>query len=375
MKETVNKKSENEIKENDETTKVDVKKSNQLMKLAICFIIGIGILLLILNGCKTIDMEKVGVKASYDTELIKDVSNLEKKEKAETKEQELNSKENEDEEKVGFTEEQRNLIPIIEPPETVVVGEVSSSTTITGGQALKQSYKDNKVPPRYRDGKLMGWLYRENKIYEVHTQIFRTTIIKLEPGEEMAEVPYISEPDVWRISRGIGYTDGIPTQLLMVKPDYSGLTSTLIIVTKKRIYQIELSSNWDHYMPVCQWVYENDITEAISWMTYQKEQEEKIIEEKKAQELAKKKAFTSYDYKISYGKKPVWCPIGVYDDGQKTYIILDEKCLAMNLPAVFNKNKEIINFNVDKNLIIIPQLIEKVTLQSGKEKVKIYKKK
>ena len=60
---------------------------------------------------------------------------------------------------------------------------------------------------------------------------------------------------------------------------------------------------------------------------------------------------------------------------EDAYIILDEKCLNMTLPAVFNKNKEIINFNVDKNKIIINQLIEKVTLKLGKDKVKVMKKK
>ena len=67
--------------------------------------------------------------------------------------------------------------------------------------------------------------------------------------------------------------------------------------------------------------------------------------------------------------------MGAYDDGQHTYIILDEKCLNMTLPAVFNQKKEIINFNVDKNKIVINNLIEKVTLKLGKQKVTVIKKK
>lgn len=320
--------------------------------------------------CKTIDMEKVGLKADYDQ------GGLEEVDEPVTEETKI-ERTDENGVIIGFTEEQKTKIPVIEPPETITLDikqqhRPSDTGIYEGASALQRNYKDIKVPPKYREGKLVGWLYRDNKIYEVHTQVFRTTMIKLEPGEEMVEVPYISEPDVWRISRGIGYTDGIPTQLIMIKPDYSGLTSTFIVVTNKRIYQIELSSYWDHYMPVCQWVYENDIRDTVAWLEYQEKQKE---ERKKQEELTAKKVYTSYDYKVTYIKKPLWCPIAVYDDGQKTYIVLDENCLNMELPAIFNKRNEIINYNVDKNKIIINQLIEKCTLKIGNQKVTVEKKK
>ena len=356
-------------------TKLDFK----FVFFGICFVLAAIFFMFVFQSCKTVDLEKNGVKADYD--LPKTESAEETAEKKET-EKKVSPENNEEdtEEKVGFTDEQKKLIPVIEPPETIFIdknkqNKPADSGIYEGAAALKRNYKDQKVPPKYRDGKLVGWLFRENKIYEVHTQVFRTTIIKLEPGEEMVEVPYISEPDVWRISRGVGYVDGIPTQYLMVKPDYSGLTSTFIIITNKRLYQLELSSYWDHYMPICQWIYENDIRDTVSWLTFQKEQEQRKAEEQKKKDLEAKRDYTSYDYKIKYWKKPVWCPIGAYDDGQKTYIILDEKCLNMTLPAVFNKRKEIINFNVDKNKIIINQLVEKITLKIGHEKVTVIKKK
>lgn len=335
-------------------------------------------------GCKTIDMEKEGLRADYDvvssTDETPEATTEESEDTEKTDEKPKAEEEKTEEPKIGFTEEQKKLIPVIESPETLKIDREKQNRpqdtgTYEGRTALQKNLKSQKVPPKFRDGKLMGWLYRDNKIYEVHTQVFRTTMIKLEPGEEMVEVPYLSEPDVWRLSRGVGYTDGIPTQLLMIKPDYAGLTTSFIIVTNKRIYQIELSSYWDHYMPVCQWVYENDIRDAVSWIEFQEEQRIKKEEAKKQEELKAKQKTTSYDYKISYFKKPIWCPIAVYDDGQKTYFVLDERCLNMELPAVFNKNNQILNFNVDKNKIVINQLIEKATLKLGSQKVKVIKKK
>lgn len=369
----------NNKEEKKETEKEKSKLDFKFVFFGICFILVLIFFSFLVQGCATVDLEKEGLRADYDvqkTEEVKEES--ENKEEAAEERQTENEEENSD--RVGFTEEQRKLIPVIEPPETVFIDKSKQSKPADAGiyegaTALKKNYKDQKVPPKYREGKLVGWLYRENKIYEVHTQVFRTTIIQLEPGEEMVEVPYISEPDVWRISRGVGYKEGIPTQYLMIKPDYSGLTSTFIIITNKRLYQLELSSYWDHYMPICQWVYENDIRDTVSWLQFQKEQEIKKEEEKKKKELEAKRNFTSYDYIIKYRKRPVWCPVSVYDDGQHTYIILDDRVLNMSMPAVFNERKEIINFNVDKNKIIINQLIEKVTLKLGHQKVTVIKKK
>ena len=67
-------------------------------------------------------------------------------------------------------------------------------------------------------------------------------------------------------------------------------------------------------------------------------------------------------------------PKRVYDDGRRTYIELNELVLHSESPVLFNKRNERINYRVQKNLIIIDELIEKVTLRRAKEKVVIMKK-
>lgn len=74
-------------------------------------------------------------------------------------------------------------------------------------------------------------------------------------------------------------------------------------------------------------------------------------------------------------KIPTWLPTQVYDDGQRTYIILNSKSLLTEYPAVFNEKNEIINYRVKDNIIIIDNLIEKVTLNLDGKKVTIEKKK
>ena len=86
--------------------------------------------------------------------------------------------------------------------------------------------------------------------------------------------------------------------------------------------------------------------------------------------------FLSFDYKMKYGfKKPEFLPQRVYDDGNKTYIVVDDIVLHKQLPLVFNERNEIVNYSVQKNVFIIPRLINKITLRLGKQKVTIIKKK
>ena len=263
-------------------------------------------------------------------------------------------------------------IVYVEAP-NVISGEVSGEpgAMLEGSNALKEYLKNKTELPKYFDNQLKAWIYKPESIYQVHTQVYHSTIIQLEPGEEMLETPYISEPDVWRISRGVGLKNGLATQFLIVKPDFSGLDSTLIIITNLRVYQMQLKSYKDHYMPYVKWVYNNGIEDLSSWKA------ESAKQNGKGTSAALRAANMSFDYEIRYTKKkkPVWCPTLIYDDGQKTYIVLDEKSLNMETPAVFKHNSDIVNSQVDKNVIILNELIEKVTLKLGWEKVIITKKK
>lgn len=251
-------------------------------------------------------------------------------------------------------------------------GPVENDTKVLSGvDALKQNLEDVIIVPEYKDGRLQGWVYKENAVYKVICKTYHSTMILFEPGEEMVETPYISEPDVWKISRGIGQKDGLPQHHLVIKPDYSGLNSTLIVVTNKRIYQMELESTKTAYMPKVSWVYPRSIQYSESWLRYQ--QNKQLTTEFTGVDPE----LLSFDYKMQHPviNKPTWLPTQVYDDGIKTYIILDNASLLTEYPIVFNERNEIINYRTKDNTIIIDQLIEKVTLRLGKQKVTITKKK
>lgn len=313
-----------------------------------------------LISCKTVDLEP-------------------KNEVVEEKEVELSEIELQNEEiqfQVDELMKENDLEPTFIVVEEPRIHEVSSSenkdTKISGTAAVKQNLEDVTILPEYKDGRLQGWIYRENAVYKVICQTYHSTMILFEPGEEIVETPYISESEVWQISRGIGQKDGLLQHHLVIKPDYDNVSSTLIVVTNKRIYQMELESTKTTYMPRVSWVYPRTIQDSESWIRWQQESRQLTTE------------FTgvdpevlSFDYKMKHPvfNKPTWLPTQVYDDGIKTYIILDNMSLLTEFPVAFNEKDEIMNYRTKENTIIIDQLIEKVTLRVGKQKVIITKKK
>ena len=291
-------------------------------------------------GCKTVDLEELN---NIQTEVVVV----------------------EEQAEVDFSK----AVIFLDSPEVREV-EDKESTTITGQEALIANLKDITVLPEYFDGRLKGWIYKEGSVYQVITQTYHSTLILFEPGEEILETPYVSEPDVWRFSRGIGLKNGVPQHHLLVKPDYSNLNSTLVVVTDRRVYQMELVSTKTTYMPTVQWLYPQTIADGETWKQYQ---EEKLFTE----QGNVRRDQVSFDYKMRHSvfKIPTWLPTQVYDDGQRTYIILNDKSLLTEYPAVFNEKNEIINYRVKDNIIIIDNLIEKVTLNLDGKKVTIEKKK
>lgn len=273
-------------------------------------------------------------------------------------------------------------IVYVSDPEVVYSDDTKNSGStkvLTGTDALVQNLKDTTILPEYEQGKLKAFLYQRQRIYQVHAQTYHTTVIQLEPGESLLEVPYLSEAEVWKLSRGTGILDGKETQYLMLKPDYANLDSTMVIITDRRMYQLQIKSYKNHYMPYVSWVY-NDRPPSLpaeDWTSSSGLTSGGGGKPTELQDIIASSPNLSFDYtwRFSGGEKPYWCPTAVYDDGQSTYIVLDETCLNMEFPAVFRNAKDIVNFDVSRNVITVHGLQNKLTLKLGSQKVTIEKQK
>lgn len=213
-------------------------------------------------------------------------------------------------------------------------------------------------------------------IYQIYCAPYRITDLQLEPGEEIIEQPFCSEPEVWEIGGGISKFNGVDVQHLFLKPSYSKLTTSLIIITNRRVYHLLLKSFAESWMGVVLFNYPvrfqyNDKTSIGSISPLSESTKIETVMEGVSPE------FLSFDYKMSYlGKRKIsWLPKRVYDDGRKTYIVLNEDVMNKKLPGLFDQKNNVINYRVAQNILIIDHLIEKISLKLNKDKVTIEKKK
>lgn len=246
---------------------------------------------------------------------------------------------------------------------------------VTGKEAVTDSLeKAVQTPEQYKKGTFY-YQYDENFVYEIYAQPYHLTDIILEPGEVVIGTPLLSEDEsVWELTAGVAKDaeTGADVQHLFVKPAYSKLDSTLIIITDRRVYNFRLKSFADTHMAMVKFTYPK--TKNV-WAKKIDETDGRSFESNFIN--ITNPEFLSFDYEIKYSifKKPEFLPTRVYDDGKATYIQLDEIVLQKKLPVVFNEKNEIVNYSVKKNVIIIPRLINKVTLRLGNEKVTVVKKK
>jgi type IV secretion system protein VirB9 len=277
------------------------------------------------------------------------------------------------EEELKEIDVERTIIYVDRPVYSPVENEPETAAP-AGEDAVKESNRLSIQIPQEFDNGIMYYAYDETFEYEIHTQPYRTTDIALEPGEQVLEMPFLSEEKVWEIGAGVSRERGLDVQHFFVKPSVTRLTTSMIIITDRRVYHLLLKSFSDRYMVMVRWRYQRTMPFNLKADAMREMQDR--INGVRTDVVTVDPAMLSFDYRMTYSlfKKPLWLPQRVYDDGAKTYIQLDERMLHAESPVMFNHRNERINYRVNKNLIVIDELIEKVTLRRGREKVTIIKK-
>lgn len=341
------------------------------------------------NGCRTIDMEQ-NVK-NGDVELKEGTVQV-----VEKTDDVIPSIEVEEVDEVEFVEEdievsdesaiaQNQLYALdIEPiivPQTryiVVDKEESKHLNLEGRDAVKQSLKDSIVSLKDYVGGVSIFDYDENYQFPIFTKVLKLTTIMLNEDEKMSpeSPPFLSDTERWDVIGDVWQTeDGKERQLIVLKPKFSGLETSMVVMTNKRLYQFILYSTNNDYQPMVKFRYPKE-REFITSKT-------KVAVPTPLQQVIDEVDWdkVSVNYKIvvsANSKKVDWIPQFVYDDGSKTYIIFPEVILQKEMPGVWEGKNEITNYIVDPkvhNMMIINKLVDKVTLKLGNKKIKIIKKK
>ena len=244
----------------------------------------------------------------------------------------------------------------------------------TGLDAVNESQKRSTIKPELYNQGTFFYQFNENLVYEIYAQPYHLTDIILERGEIVTGKPLLSEDEaVWELTAGVSKEplSGEDVQHLFIKPAYSNLDSSLVIITDRRVYHFRLRSFAKNHMAMVKFTYPETKN-----MWAKKKVDDTVAVENDYIRVSNPE-FLSFDYKMKYSmwRKPEFLPKRVYDDGASTYIQVDDIVLQKKLPVIFNEKNEIVNYSVKKNVFVIPRLINMVTLRLGKEKVTVTKKK
>lgn len=324
---------------------------------------------LLFFSCKTLDLEKQVKPEISGDESLKSIED-----EKERNEKELHEYLIQEELKV---QDIAPTVVYVEKPVYVPASDrKENAKRVTGIDAARASQeRATIVPENYKSGTFY-YTYNENFVYEVYAQPYHLTDIILEDGEVVLGNPLLSEDEsVWELTANVAKNPvtGDNIQHLFIKPTYSGLDSSFVIITDRRVYHLRIKSYKDTHMAMVKFTYPN--TRNV-WAKSPNDSIAKGVSIENDYITVTNPEYLSFDYKMKYGfKKPEFLPQRVYDDGNKTYIVVDDIVLHKQLPLVFNERNEIVNYTVQKNVFIVPRLINKITLRLGNQKVTIEKKK
>lgn len=324
---------------------------------------------LLFVSCKTVDLERQTEPRISGDESLKSAED----------EKERNEKEMHEyliQEELKVQDIAPTVVYVEKPVYVPASDKKESAKRVAGIDAARASQeRATIVPENYKSGTFY-YTYNENFVYEVYAQPYHLTDIILEDGEVVLGNPLLSEDEsVWELTANVAKNPvtGDNIQHLFIKPTYSGLDSSFVIITDRRVYHLRIKSYKDTHMAMVKFTYPN--TRNV-WAKSPNDSIAKGVSIENDYITVTNPEYLSFDYKMKYGfKKPEFLPQRVYDDGNKTYIVVDDIVLHKQLPLVFNERNEIVNYTVQKNVFIVPRLINKITLRLGNQKVTIEKKK
>jgi P-type conjugative transfer protein TrbG len=198
----------------------------------------------------------------------------------------------------------------------------------------------------------------------------RVCVIELQPGEKMVGVPQIGDSVRWNISPAMYGTGTEETQIIVLKPQTSGLDTNLLITTDRRAYYIRLISKPDDYVARVAFSYadENDShkwDQQIAAEQAALKRTNKVVEMPAAMIAVER---LNFDYKIRGGDEHIR-PLRVFDDGSKTFIQMPADIQHREAPALVvlgNDGKgEMANYRVQHQTYIVDRLFDRAELLLG----------
>lgn len=204
------------------------------------------------------------------------------------------------------------------------------------------------------------FVYSENAIYKVHARMNNLMAIVLNPDEK---IMYIGGGDSARWIYSTAKTGSAQGErdVIYIKPTSLNLETNFIINTDKRSYNLVVLSGKRLFNPIIKWRYTTQ--ELIrKFNREEKKKEEDYMTLTNPENL-------NYKYTINKSKYE-FSPSTIFDDGKKTFLVMDEK--LQELPSFYireGKKLILVNYRVKNNYLIIDRTFREGVLRIGKKQI------
>lgn len=201
-------------------------------------------------------------------------------------------------------------------------------------------------------------IFQKDVKYLIYAMPLRQTIINF--GNEKVEYAETGDNVQWSVMEDINS--------IRIKPTDTNLKTDLLVKTNENTYYFIVSSYHNFYNPIINFLYPQKIENQIR----RRKEQEVPLSVINLEELN-----NAYTVSREYN----WTPVQIFDDGQKTYFIMNPHIQEMPvfLTRTEDRNYALVNFRIKQtnnglNIMVIDRIFKEGVLKLGKKQVVIKNK-
>jgi type IV secretion system protein VirB9 len=237
--------------------------------------------------------------------------------------------------------------------------------------SMAQSWARNPSQPiRLANGKI-AFLYGAS-IPSIIASPFNIVDMEFEPGENVQAV-LLGDTARWQVESGaVGIIPHV-----FIKPVDTGLETSAIITTSRRVYHLRLISQRQGFMPYVGFIYPEHSLAKLRLENERREKREYFDSAPAPGATGREINLASLDFNYKINGSARWKPVQVFSDSDKTYIKLPEKIQEMPVLLARSKDEILINYRIENNVYIVdgvfPEMLLILGAGSRQEKITIRK--
>ena len=198
--------------------------------------------------------------------------------------------------------------------------------------------------------------------------------VELQAGETVHEI-VVGDSSRWMVDSGTAGSGPGATAHLFIKPVDSGLESSAVVTTDRRVYHLRLVSQRSGHTPYVGFLYSESLKQQAAW---KQSKDAKEREWNSTTVDGKPADLSALNFSYEVKGKARWKPERVYDDGRQTFIRLPENSASGEMPVLLvrkGKQDVLVNYRVKDSAMIVDGLFDRIALIIGvggdQEKVEV----